>query len=49
MALCVSLLLAHVLEVGSATLKAHLNELYEVDAHSLRGVCWHMLLHAYAA
>ena len=39
--LCVSLLFAHVLEVGTPTLKAHLNALQEVGAHPLRGVCWH--------
>ena len=39
--LCVSLLFAHVLEVGTPMLKAHLNALMEVGAHPPHGVCWH--------
>ena len=40
--LCVSLLFAHVLEMGTPTLKAHLNTLQEADAYPLRGVCSHL-------
>ena len=37
---CTSLLIAHMLEVGTLTLKAHLNALQEAVAHPLRGACW---------
>ena len=39
--MCASLLFAHVLEVGTSTLKAHLHALQEAGAHPLRVVCWH--------
>ena len=39
--LCVSLLFAHVLEVGPPTLKAYLNAPQEAGAHRLRFVCCH--------
>ena len=31
---------AHVLEVGTPTLTAHLNALQDAGAHPIRGVCW---------
>ena len=40
-AVCVSISFAHVLEMGTATLKAHLNTLQEADAYPLRDVCSH--------
>ena len=39
--LCATLLFAHVLEVGTTTLKTHLNALQQSGVHPLRGVCWH--------
>ena len=36
-----TLLFAHVLEVATTTLKAHLNALQESGAHPLRSICWH--------
>ena len=44
--MCVALLFAHVLEVGTPTLKvkAHLKAHQEAGAHLLRGVYWHFTL-----